>query len=151
MIWIFESHDIHSPEDRIDCPRRCAAFILGVSWSLIVLRDQLFKEPLHFVGLAKSAEGISTNHPITRLKKILQGGLMKKLEGESGSQHLEFALTETSNALLPVFADRIARAEAATKTPSFRVEIQTAPRQIEPLSRFQVPGHHEKHNSTEGN
>lgn len=82
-------------------PLRFAAAILGDSRSLIILRDLMLKGPLHFVELIHSAEGISTNVLTARLNKLQQ-------EDESGSKHLEYALTEKGNALLPIFTAIIA-------------------------------------------
>ncbi len=74
---------------------------------------------------------------------------MKKLEGESGSQHLKFALTETGDALLPVFAERIAWAGSRDKDPT----VPAGDLNLIKTDRasIQVQALREMHNSMEGN
>lgn len=136
-------------QDWHGCPLRFAAAILGDSWSLIVLRDRMFRGPLHFVELSGSAEGISTNTLTSRLNKLRKEGLIQRLEDENGSKHLKYALTHKGDALLPVFTEIIAWSgnwdKDSTVPAGFSNRIKTDKASIG------LQDVREMHNSIEGN
>lgn len=91
-------------QPRSDCPTSLALETLGDEWSLLILRDIMFKGKRSFGELAASAEGIST-HTLTRKLRALEGNEL--LVRTQSGRRTSYALTERSIALAPVMVEII--------------------------------------------
>jgi DNA-binding HxlR family transcriptional regulator len=90
---------------RSGCPINLTLEILGDRWSLIVLRDMMFGNRRHFRELlSKSQEGIASNILADRLKRLVERGLLSKVDDPSHKQKSIYSLTEMGIQLVPVFA-----------------------------------------------
>ena len=90
---------------RSGCPINLTLEILGDRWSLIVLRDMMFGNRRHFRELlSKSDEGIASNILADRLKRLVEEGLLSKVDDPSHKQKAIYSLTEMGIQLVPVFA-----------------------------------------------
>ena len=91
-----------SVSPRSGCAINAAVEVLGDNWSLIVLRDIIFGDRRHFRELLTSNdEGIASNMLSSRLKKLVDEGLLTKAEAARG-QRAEYSLTEAGIQTLPV-------------------------------------------------
>ena len=91
-----------SDRPRSGCAINAAVEVLGDNWSLIVLRDIIFGSRRHFrVLLTLNDEGIASNMLASRLKKLVDEGLLTKAEAVRG-QKAEYSLTEAGIQTLPV-------------------------------------------------
>jgi len=63
---------------RSSCPINFALELLGDKWTLLIIRDLLFKEKTSFLEFCKSDEKISTNILSDRLRKLEQHGFISK-------------------------------------------------------------------------
>ncbi|SDS85867.1 DNA-binding transcriptional regulator, HxlR family [Brevibacterium siliguriense] len=89
-------------QPRSGCAINAAVEVLGDNWSLIVLRDIIFGNRRHFRELLTSNnEGIASNMLSSRLKKLIDEGLLTKAEAARG-QRAEYSLTEAGIQTLPV-------------------------------------------------
>ncbi|WP_098730859.1 winged helix-turn-helix transcriptional regulator [Brevibacterium epidermidis] len=89
-------------EPRSGCAINAAVEVLGDNWSLIVLRDIIFGNRRHFRELLTSNnEGIASNMLSSRLKKLVDEGLLTKAEAVRG-QKAKYSLTEAGIQTLPV-------------------------------------------------
>ncbi len=89
-------------EPRSGCPINAAVEVFGDPWSVIVLRDVMFGNRRHFRELlGSSEEGIASNILSSRLKKLVEGGLLTKEEAARG-QKAAYALTEAGIQTLPI-------------------------------------------------
>ena len=87
---------------RSRCAINVAVEVLGDNWSLIVLRDIIFGGRRHFRELLTlNDEGIASNILASRLKKLVDEGLLTKAEAVRG-QRAEYSLTEAGVETLPV-------------------------------------------------
>ena len=87
---------------RSGCAINVAVEVLGDNWSLIVLRDIIFGGRRHFRELLTlNDEGIASNILASRLKKLVDEGLLTKAEAVRG-QRAEYSLTEAGVETLPV-------------------------------------------------
>lgn len=87
---------------RSGCAINAAVEVLGDSWSLVVLRDIVFGNRRHFRELLTlNDEGIASNVLASRLKKLVDEGLLTKAEATRG-QRAEYSLTEAGIQTLPV-------------------------------------------------
>ena len=95
-------------EDRIrsGCPINLTLEVLGDRWSLIVIRDIMFGNRRHFRELLQnSEEGIASNILASRLKRLLEHGLLTRVDDPSHKQKGIYSLTEMSISLIPIFAE----------------------------------------------
>jgi DNA-binding HxlR family transcriptional regulator len=92
-------------QPRSGCAINAAVEVLGDNWSLIVLRDIIFGKRRHFRELLTlNDEGIASNMLSSRLKKLVDEGLLTKAEAVRG-QKAEYSLTEAGIQTLPVMVE----------------------------------------------
>lgn len=91
-------------ERRSDCPISFALETFGDTWSLLVIRDLMFKSKTTYTDFLRSEEGIATNILASRLRRLEDSGLIRK--GGSG-RAAAYALTEKGLDLLPVVVEMI--------------------------------------------
>ena len=90
-------------EKRSGCPINLALEVLGDRWSLIVIRDIMFKDRRHFRELlTRSHEGIASNILAARLKRLVEVGLLSRRDDPTHRQKGIYSLTEMSIQLVPL-------------------------------------------------
>ena len=87
---------------RSSCPISNALDILGDRWSLLVVRDLLFRDQDTFGGLLDSPEGIATNILAERLKRLEAAGIVEKAAYQDRPPRYSYRLTAKGEALRPV-------------------------------------------------
>ncbi|MNL50494.1 HTH-type transcriptional regulator YodB [compost metagenome] len=88
---------------RSGCPINLSVEVLGDRWSLIVLRDIMFGNHRTYGELhGKSLEGIATNILASRLKRLVDEGLVTAAHDTGHKQRVIYSLTEKAIALVPV-------------------------------------------------
>ncbi|MFB6437766.1 winged helix-turn-helix transcriptional regulator [Streptomyces sp. NPDC056411] len=91
-------------EPRSGCAINAAVEVLGDSWTLIVLRDVIFGGRRHFRDLlTQNEEGIASNILASRLRKLVEAGLLSRDDATRG-QKATYTLTEAGIQTLPVMA-----------------------------------------------
>jgi DNA-binding HxlR family transcriptional regulator len=90
---------------RSHCPIAYALDIFGDRWSLLVLRDLLFKGKRHYQEFLASEERISTNILSERLLRLEAEGLITKRRDEENRRHFIYAPTGKSLDLLPAILE----------------------------------------------
>lgn len=95
-----------SEPHRSGCPINLTLEVLGDRWSLIVIRDVMFGNRRHFRDLLQnSEEGIASNILADRLKKLVDKGLLSRVDDPSHKQKAIYSLTEMSIDLVPLLAE----------------------------------------------
>lgn len=100
---------------RSHCPINLAAEVFGDKWTLLVIRDLMFKGKRRYGEFLESDEAISTNLLADRLRKLEHWGLIERRQGRA------YALTSVGLALLPVMVEITAwsaRHDPLTNTPA---------------------------------
>jgi DNA-binding HxlR family transcriptional regulator len=114
-------------EIRSGCPIYLTLETLGDRWSLIVIRDIMFGNRRHYVDLLKlSEEGIASNILANRLDRLVQAGLLSRIQDPTHKQKAIYSLTESSIELVPLLAHMGAwgrRHTPATKELSIRAQL----------------------------
>ncbi len=92
---------------RSACPINYALEIFGDKWTLLVLRDLMFKGKDRYRDFQASEEGVSTNILANRLKRLERHGLVTKSTGESKSSQArrKYRLTRKGQDLLRVMLE----------------------------------------------
>jgi len=95
--------------------------MLGDKWSLLIIRDLMFKGKQYYGEFLDADEKISTNILADRLEKLERGGLItKSIDQENRSKKI-YALTPKGIDLMPMLLEMIAwdaKYDAQTETPT---------------------------------
>src|SRR5258708_5377687 len=92
---------------RSDCPISAALDIFGDKWTLLIVRDLLFKGKQHYVEFLQSEERPATNILADRLYALEQSGIIiKDIDPAHGSRYL-YHLSPKGVDLLPMLAEMI--------------------------------------------
>jgi len=89
------------------CPIAYALGIFGDKWSLIILRDIVFKGKKYYGEFLASPEKISTNILASRLIKMESEGLISKTQDKQNLSKYIYQLTHKGKDLLPVMLDMV--------------------------------------------
>jgi DNA-binding HxlR family transcriptional regulator len=92
---------------RSNCPTNYALELFGDKWSLLVLRDLMFKNKWHYNEFLAAEESVSTSVLQDRLKNLEQGGIITKGEDSIKKSRIKYSLTEKGIALLPMMLEII--------------------------------------------
>jgi DNA-binding HxlR family transcriptional regulator len=88
---------------RSGCPINLTLEMLGDHWSLIVIRDVMFGKRRHYGDLLRfSEEGIASNILATRLRHLVNAGLLSRTKDPTHQQKAIYSLTEASIQLVPM-------------------------------------------------
>ncbi len=98
-------------EDWEGCPLRYAAGILGDRWSLLILRDLMFKGHRRYRDFLSGDEGIATNVLAGRLLALEKRGILCKRPDPAHSARATYHLTSMGLDLLPTVLELIVWAE----------------------------------------
>ena len=89
---------------RSDCPTNFAVESVGDSWSLLIVRDLMFKGKNTYSEFADSEERISTNILAARLRGLLANGIVRR---EGRGRTGRYFLTRKGLDLLPMMVEMI--------------------------------------------
>lgn len=93
---------------RSHCPINFAQETFGDKWSLLIIRDLMFKGKKYYGEFLNSDEKISTNILADRLDKLETDGLITKATDKENNSKKIYALTQKSVDLLPMLLEMIA-------------------------------------------
>src|SRR5438445_9577407 len=92
---------------RSDCPLNATLEVLGDRWSLLIVRDLLFKERTTYKDFLAGGEGIATNVLADRLKRLEAAGVIEKGRDAADARRLVYRLTTKGLSLAPVLVEMI--------------------------------------------
>ncbi len=95
------------PTRRSRCPIAVSLDLLGDRWTLLVLRDMVFRGHRYFQEFAASAEGIATNTLSDRLARLQKAGVIRKEREPEDGRRYRYVLTEEGLASIPLLVDLI--------------------------------------------
>ena len=90
---------------RSHCPIAFALDIFGDKWSLLVLRDLLFKGKSHYSEFLDAEEGVSTNILSERLTRLECEGLIAKTRDQTNRRQFIYSPTPKGLDLLPAILE----------------------------------------------
>jgi DNA-binding HxlR family transcriptional regulator len=91
---------------RSDCPLNIALEMLGDRWSLLIVRDILFKGFRTFKEFLTAGEGIASNILTDRLRRLEADGILARGAGDDG-RVVVYRLTEKGLDLAPALVEII--------------------------------------------
>ena len=88
-----------------DCPVHFALEVFGDPWTLLIIRDLMFKNRRTYTGLLRAEEGIATNILADRLVRLEEDGIIARDEKPGGG--VSYRLTPKGIDLAPVMVEII--------------------------------------------
>ena len=96
----------HNSENcRSNCPINFILETFGDKWTLLVVRDLMFKGKKYYGEFLESDEKISTNILAERLLRLETHGVITKEKDPDHKSKFIYALTEKGKALLPIMLE----------------------------------------------
>ena len=89
------------------CPVNYALEHFGDKWSLLIIRDLMFKGKRHYNEFFESDEKVSTSVLGDRLKSLEESGIIRKGKDEVKKSRIRYSLTEKGISLLPMMIEMI--------------------------------------------
>lgn len=84
-----------------ECSAARALELVGERWSLLILRDAMFRNYTHFSQFQKSL-GVATNILAKRLESFVAAGIMEQRQVGASGERTEYLLTRKGLELKPV-------------------------------------------------
>ena len=106
---------------RSGCPINVSLEMLGDRWSLLIIRDMMFRGFRTYKELLESEEGIATNILADRLKRLEDCGIICTEPDTTDRRKLIYSLTAKGIDLAPVLVELIlwgARHETTAAPPA---------------------------------
>jgi len=107
------------------CPIRYGMGIFGDKWSLLIIRDLMFKGKRYYSEFYDSEEEISTNILADRLAKLEANGVISKSKDPENRSKYIYRLTEKGLDLMPMMLEMVdwaAKYDKKTEAPKEFVE-----------------------------
>ena len=94
-------------EFRSHCPINYALEHIGDKWSLLIIRDLMFKGRRHYNEFLEGGEKVSTSVLGARLKQLEELGLITKGEDDVKKSRIKYSLTQKGIDMLPFMVEMI--------------------------------------------
>lgn len=98
----------YAPDFRSRCSIARSLDLIGDKWTLLIVRDLMWHGKTTFQALQNSEERMPTNMLSTRLKKLIELGLVEKAPYQDRPVRYRYELTETGYSLEPVLLSLMA-------------------------------------------
>ena len=109
---------------RSSCPINFSLELFGDKWTLLIVRDMMFRQLQAYGDFLNSPEGISTNILADRLKQLESNGLIQKYPDPGDGKKYIYLLTEKGEDLMPVLIETIRWGMKYSEESAIPVEIR---------------------------
>ena len=92
---------------RSGCPLNATLEALGDSWSLLIVRDLMFKDACSYRHFLEAGEGIASNILMDRLRRLLAAGIVEKRADPDDGRRTLYRLRTKGIDLAPVLVEMI--------------------------------------------
>ena len=87
---------------RSKCSVSCSLDLIGDKWTLLIIRDAMFKGYTSFNQFRNSTEKIASNILAARLEKLVSNGILTKTKNPTNQLKFDYELTDIGLNLRPV-------------------------------------------------
>ncbi len=109
---------------RSACPISVALELLGDPWTLLVVRDLMFKGRHTFADLLAGGEGIASNILADRLARLERAGVLSKTRSPTDARRFIYRLTDKGIDLVPTLVELVLWSAAHEKTAAPEAELR---------------------------
>lgn len=92
---------------RSHCPVNFGLEVFGDRWSLLILRDIVFRGKRKYGEFLKSEEGFATNILASRLEHLMETGILKREGDERDGRTEIYSLTDKGLDLIPMLFEMV--------------------------------------------
>ena len=92
---------------RSHCPTNFGLEHFGDKWSLLIVRDLMFKGKRHYNEFLEAGESVSTSVLGDKLRQLEEGGIIDKRKDNIKKSRIRYSLTKKGIALLPLMVEII--------------------------------------------
>jgi DNA-binding HxlR family transcriptional regulator len=92
---------------RSDCPISAFLEVLGDRWSLLIVRDIMFRRMRTYREFVNSEEGIATNILANRLRKLVSHGIVRVSRDPADQRGRVYTLTSKGVDLAPAMIELV--------------------------------------------
>jgi DNA-binding HxlR family transcriptional regulator len=92
---------------RSGCPISIALEMLGDAWSLLIVRDLMFKDKQTYNEFLQGGEGIASNILADRLRKLDAAGIVEKRRDAADARRIIYRLTSKGIELAPALVELV--------------------------------------------
>jgi DNA-binding HxlR family transcriptional regulator len=117
-----------SRDRRSGCPISIALELLGDAWSLLIVRDLMFKERRTYNDFLNGGEGIASNILADRLRKLEAANIIEKRRDPEDARRFLYRLSAKGMDLAPVLVELVlwsARHEHTDAPPAVLRSMRT--------------------------
>ena len=90
-----------------DCPVHFALEVFGDAWTLLIIRDLMFKGRTSYTDFLRAEEGIATNVLADRLVRLEEDGIIERASASGRGSANRYRLTARGIDLLPIMLEII--------------------------------------------
>jgi DNA-binding HxlR family transcriptional regulator len=121
-----------STDRRSGCPISLSLEIFGDRWSLLIVRDLMFKGRKRFADFAAAEEHIASNVLTDRLGRLECAGIVTRTPDPADARKIVYRLTRKGMELAPMLIEMVlwAARYAETDAPRAQVRAMTADRDV---------------------
>lgn len=118
------------PARRSACPLNISLEIFGDRWTLLIVRDLMFRGSVAYKDFLDSEEKIATNILAERLRRLEANGVIEKRPNADDARKIDYRLTAKGIDLAPVLIEMIvwAARHEETAAPSAVIREMTRDR-----------------------
>lgn len=87
------------------CPFRYALSVIGDRWTLLILRDMVFKGFQSYGDFHQAGEGIATNVLADRLALLVSSGMVTKAPDPDNASRVLYQLTPKAYDFIPILLE----------------------------------------------
>jgi DNA-binding HxlR family transcriptional regulator len=123
---------------RSGCPISIALEMFGDPWSLLIVRDLMFKGLRTFKEFQAAGESIATNILSDRLARLEGAGILTRSRDPADSRRVRYRLTRKGGDLAPILVELVlwsAQYENTEAPPEIVREMRTRRRRV--IARLQ--------------
>jgi DNA-binding HxlR family transcriptional regulator len=92
---------------RSSCPISISLELIGDPWSLLVVRDLMFKGRRRYKEFLEAEEGIASNVLADRLQRLESAGILRRAPDPDDGRRVVYSLTEKGIDLAPVLVEMV--------------------------------------------
>lgn len=98
---------LNAKGQRSRCPINLTLEAIGDAWSLLIVRDLIFRGAQTYKELLEGGEGIATNILADRLARLQACGILESERDPNDARRLQYTLTEKGLGLAPLLVEMI--------------------------------------------
>ena len=92
---------------RSPCPIAAVLDVLGDRWTLLIVRDMMFRGFREYGEFLEAGEGISTNILAERLKRLVDSGIVTRQKNPADRKRVIYTLSKKGIDLMPAIFEMV--------------------------------------------